>query len=189
MSKQEEKVLLIQKISQGDSNAFRLFYDIYYERINRFVSYLIVEAEVKEDIISDVFVSIWQEREKLKRVQYFDSYLYALVRNKALDSISRSKKSISLDHISLGIVSTDPMPDEAIESKELNEKINKAINDLPERCKLIFLMAKEEDLSYKDIARILTISEKTVNAQMVIAFKRLRASLGDYVGILLFFFL
>lgn len=189
MDNQDYKADLIHKISQGDSNAFRLFYDFYYEKINRFVSYLIADPEAIQDIISDVFISIWQERDKLTRIRHFDSYLYTSVRNKALDYINQSKKSISLDHISLGIMSTDPTPDETFESKELNEKIRIAIDSLPERCKLIFLLAKEEGLSYKDIAKILNISEKTVNAQMVIAFKKLRLILGDYLGILLFFFL
>ena len=77
---------------------------------------------------------------------------------------------------------SDESPEEIQINKELNEIINSAINELPERCRLIFLMAREEGLKYREIAEVLSISEKTVNAQMVTAIKKLTASLKKYLS-------
>lgn len=171
--------VLLRKISQGSLDAFRIFYDNYYSLINRFTSYFISSNESREEIVSDVFLSIWQNQKKLIDIKNFNSFLYTMIHNRSIDYIKKNKDTVSIDTITLGIKSEDHSPEEQLTNKELNQRIQLAVESLPERSKLIFLMAKEEGLKYKDIAKILDISEKTVNAQMVIALKKLRDALSD----------
>jgi len=95
------------------------------------------------------------------------------------------KNNVALGDIPIGIVAKNENPEEIVLNEELRHEIEKSIKELPERCRLIFLMAKEEGLKYREIAEILSISEKTVNAQMVTAIKRIGETLKKYLS---FFF-
>jgi len=177
---------LLRRISEGDQQAFRLFFDSQYPRVNRFVSYLINSRELKEEVISDVFFTVWQQREKLGEIENFNAFLFTIARNKSLDCLKRSLHTRSIDEIPLGIASLDHSPEDRLIHRELYEEISSAIDALPEKCKLVFLMAKEQGLKYREIAEVLKISEKTVNAQMVIALKKLNAALQKYMKSLFF---
>lgn len=177
---------LLGRISKGDQDAFRLFFDSQYPKVNRFVSYLIRKGEVKEEVISDVFLSVWQQREKMTVIVNLDAYLYTLTRNKALDYIRQSAIPVAVEQLSVGFISGDGSPEDNLMNKELDEKIRESIESLPEKCKLVFLMAKEQGLKYREIAEILQISEKTVNAQMVIALKKMNTALHTYLKSILF---
>lgn len=177
---------LLKKISEGNNNAFRIFFDCYYPKVNRFVSYLIKYREIKEEVVSDVFFSIWQQKDKLTKVKDLDAFLYTIARNRAIDYIRQSSYSVKTEQISLGIAVSEKSPEVDLINKELHEEIIKAVNSLPEKCKLIFLMAKEQGLKYREIADVLKISEKTVNSQMVIALKRMSSALAKYMSIVFF---
>ncbi len=172
---------LILRISEGDSDALREFYNIYFDKVFQFASYFIKSEEISQEIVSDVFFSIWNNRKKLPGIINFESYLYTVVKNKAFDYLDKlSRKPEFAKELPLGIFSEDSDPEESLLNKELEQVINKSIEDLPDRCKLIFLMAREDGLKYRDIARILSISEKTVNAQMVTAIKKIGNALKAY---------
>ena len=119
---------------------------------------------------------------KLPEIQNFEAYLYVLTRNKAynyLDKINRNPE-FAFD-LSIEIQANSSNPEELLLSEELEKVINSSINELPERCRIIFLMSREEKLKYQEIADILSISEKTVHAQMVTALKKLNTSLKKYL--------
>lgn len=177
---------LLKKISEGNNNAFRIFFDCYYPKVNRFVSYLIKYREIKEEVVSDVFFSVWQQKDKLPKVKDLDAFLYTIARNRAIDYIRQSSYSVKTEQISLGIAVSEKSPEVDLINKELHEEIIKAVNSLPEKCKLIFLMAKEQGLKYREIADVLKISEKTVNSQMVIALKKMSTALTRYMSIIFF---
>ncbi|MDR2921572.1 MAG: RNA polymerase sigma-70 factor [Tannerella sp.] len=172
--------ILLKRIAADDNEAFRLFYDRYYLQVYRFASYFVDSSLLIEEIVSDVFCIIWQHRKRLSQIDYFERYLYTITKNKAFHYLrSENKMSLTeLDAVS-DKLSHDEDPEYLIVDKELNVSLKKAIDELPERCRLIFLMAREEGLKYKEIAEILSISEKTVNAQMVLAIKKLTKTLGN----------
>ena len=172
---------LLLRISRGDNRAFRTFFDTYYPRINRFTSYIIRSNELREEVVSDFFLTVWKHREKLCKIKDLDAYLYTIARHLALDSLRKILHCHIIEEIPLGIASADDTPEEQLLSEELCKAITQAVNQLPERCKLVFLMAKEQGLKYKEIAKILQISEKTVNAQMVIALKKLNLIMRQYM--------
>lgn len=173
---------LLRKIAQDDNEAFRLFYDSYYLRVYRFASYFADSSLLIEEIVSDVFCIIWQNRKKLSLIESFEKYLYTITKNRAFYYLRKENKITftELDSVS-DTLSHDVNPEYLTIDNELAVSLKEAIEELPERCRLIFLMAREEGLKYKEIAEILSISGKTVNAQMVLAIKKLSKRLGPIV--------
>jgi RNA polymerase sigma-70 factor (ECF subfamily) len=182
MSKSKEDKDLIFKIADGDTHAFKDFYDLYSDKVYQFSSYFIKDAETCEEVVSDVFMNIWHNKERLIEIENLDAYLYIITRNKSynyIDKESRIPDSKSELTSELQIENTDP--ETILLTKELERTINLSIQELPERCRIIFLMSREGNLKYHEIAKILSISEKTVHAQIVTALKKMNTSLKRYL--------
>jgi RNA polymerase sigma-70 factor (family 1) len=186
MKDSETSKLLISQISLGNSDAFSRFFELYSSKVFQFSRYFLRSRETCEEVVSDVFINIWQNKEKLAEVNHIDAYLYVLTRNKAynyLDKISRVPEFIS--EIPVEIQADDANPEGILLTEELEHVIYSAIDDLPEKCRIIFLMSREDKLKYHEIAEILSISEKTVQAQIITALKKLHLSLKKYFYIFL----
>lgn len=186
MKDSENIRILLSRVAENDNVAFRNFYDIFYIHIYRFSGYFVKNEDVKEEIVSDVFLSIWQSRKNLTRIDDIKAYLYITTRNRALFYIKNSNPDnlITLEQLPIGFAAHYETPENIVITEELVKAIQIAIEELPERCKLVFLMAKEEGLKYKEIAQILSISEKTVNAQIVTALKKLSETLQKFMQFL-----
>lgn len=174
---------LVIKISNDDENAFTQLFELYFSKIYKFTGYFTKWEEARQEIVSDVFITLWKNRIKLQDVNNFESYSFILTKNKSLDYLDKysEKPTYPLD-IALEFHNHYETPEGKILTKELEKFISKSINELPERCKLIFKMTRDEGLSYREIAEILSISEKTVNAQMVTAIKKLGHTLRKYLS-------
>lgn len=172
--------VLFKEIAADNSVAFRRLYDSYYLQVYRFASYFVDSSLLVEEVTSDVFCILWEYRKKLSGIANFERYLYTITKNRAFRYLRDTKKYTftELETIS-DKFSSEIDPEYVAIDKELTTSLYEAINELPERCRLIFLMAREEGLKYKEIAEILSISEKTVNAQMVLAIKKLNKRLGE----------
>lgn len=166
---------LLNSISLGDARAFRTFYDITYPVIYRFIHYLLPSKEDCEETVSEVFYIIWKQREALLDVVDFKSWLYIVCRNEAFRFIKQKKKyeSLSLDDIQVDLLIDPAFVDGQLIEEEMQHIYNAAVAKLPSRCKLIYLMVREEKLKYKEIARILSVSEGTIEQQMNIAIKKI----------------
>jgi len=177
---------LMRRIAEDDSDAFRDFYNLFYIKIYRISGYFVKSNELTEEIVSDVFLSVWQRRKKLEKIENIDAYLYTTTRNRSLYYLNHliQENIISIENLPIGYSVYNETPESIVITEELKQALNAAVTELPERCKLIFLMAKEEGLKYKEIAEILSISEKTVNAQMVTALKKLGIALQKYLYII-----
>ena len=175
---------LLHSLTKDDEGAFRKLYDLFFPKIARFAGYYLQSEIHIEETISEVFLELWKQRKNLKSVTNIDGYLYTVTKNKSIRIISQGKnKNItSLDLLNEEFMTSAPGPEEIQLNKELNGLISKAINELPPRCKEVFLLAREENLKYREIANILSISEKTVNAQMVTAIKKLTEKLRNYLS-------
>lgn len=184
VSKQNIKNLL-SSVSSDGRGAFERFYNLYYDQVFRFAYYCLGEKEACKEVVSDVFVSIWKSKARLKEIDNIDTYLYITVRNEALRHISRSNSvnKIQMDQLYSFEPEEEATPEGMLESQEMRELFNLAIDELPEKCRLIFLMIREEGLSTKEVAKILSIQESTVRVQMKIAveklIKRLKSDFPD----------
>jgi RNA polymerase sigma-70 factor (ECF subfamily) len=131
-------------------------------------------------------MTIWESGQKLLEVKDIDSYLYIITRNRAYYYLNKNNPthSVSVEDIPFESLFHTETPEELSITNEFRQKIDEAINDLPERCREIFLLAREEGLKYKEIASKLSLSEKTVNAQMVTAIKRIGNALRQFITFL-----
>ena len=164
-------------------NTFTILYEQQYERLFRFALHFVPDHEDCEDILADVFVAIWENWDTLKKIDNLNSYFFTSVKNRCLKFLNKQnhfEEYIEYLHIHLSIDSTTP--ESLLHSGEMTGIIENALNQLPQRCKLIFLMLKEENLKYKEVADILGISEKTVQAQQIIAKKKLTEIVRHYIN-------
>ncbi len=162
--------------------AFTALYEQQYERLFHFALYFVPEHDDCKDILADVFVTLWENWETLKKLDNPNSYIYTSVKNRCLKFLNRQNKFeeyIKESHVYLKF--DESTPEDDLLTSEMKNIIEDALNQLPKRCKLIFLMLKDENLSYKEVATILNISEKTVQAQQIIAKKRLIQIIDDYL--------
>lgn len=165
----------IFRISKGDQLAFSKFMKSTADGLILFATGFLHQKEIAEDIVSDVFVKIWENRHELCKIQNLKAYLYVSVKNACISEIRKAKKEklISFDELEEykmpSVKSTESL---YINNETLNQ-IQQAIEQLPPKCKLAFSLAKFNGLKYKEIAEVMNISEKTVNNHLVYALKKL----------------
>ncbi|MDR1500151.1 MAG: sigma-70 family RNA polymerase sigma factor [Tannerellaceae bacterium] len=172
---------ILGRVAVGDHDAFRVLYDDLYAVAYRFVHYFLGNRSDCEDVTAGVFFIVWQHREGLPEIRDFKTWLYIVCRNEVYHFLRRKEKfpSVSIDDMAVGLHMTADADSGVIED-EMVRAYDDAIARLPERCKLIFLMVREERLKYKDIAAILSVTEGTVEQQMNIAIRRITAVVREY---------
>ncbi|MDR1402073.1 MAG: RNA polymerase sigma-70 factor [Tannerellaceae bacterium] len=173
---------IINATASGDRRAFRSFYDMAYPAVYRFVNYFLINKGEANDIVSEVFYIIWKRRESLLRIQDIKAYLYITCRNEVYHHLKQKEKyrNISIDDMGIDLSIESTTIDERLIEEDMLKVYNAAIAQLPERCKLVFLMVREENLKYKEIAKILSITEGTVEQQMNIAIRKIMAVVKKY---------
>ena len=166
-----------------DDKAFESLFYLLNAPLIKFCMMYIHQKEAAEDIVSDVFVKCWLSRKNLVEVQNLDTYLFVAVKNQSLNYIKKYS-NIHLVQIEetneIKLVNTFN-PQEELEKKELVFKMEQAIASLPQQCRIIFRLIKEDGLKYKEVAEILDISPRTVQTQLFRAMKKLSVVLSDYL--------
>jgi RNA polymerase sigma-70 factor (ECF subfamily) len=156
----------------------------HYERLCNFAFRLLGSREVAEDIVHDVFLQIWRQRDSFEFREPL-AYLYRAVRNRAA---GHHRHEMMRTRVLAEVLGPDePVePSDSVEQQEardLADAVARAVETLPRRCRLIFTMSREQGLTYAQIADALDLSVKTVEAQMNRAFKLLRARVSGYLGV------
>ncbi|PRD48137.1 RNA polymerase sigma factor [Sphingobacterium haloxyli] len=180
----EEKALL-HALRKSDTSAFQRIYNQYYSLLYIHAYNKLRDRDAAKDIVHDLFANLWQRRESLTVTGKLSSYLYASVRNRILDYISkeRSKASYlaSLTH------RIESQPDEAdyhVREKMLEEQIETVLLQLPPRIREIFELSRKQYLSHKEISQKLNLSEQSVRSYIKDALRALRMKLSMYPWIL-----
>ena len=168
----------------NNHSEFETVFKQYYEGLCRYASMWLKDADESEEIVQLVFVQLWEKREKIQISTSLKSYLYKSVYHSALNTIKHQKIKEEYLHMKQSQIQGNEIKSNQ-SLKELETRIEKALNTLPEQCKLIFSMSRFEDLKYREIADILNISIKTVENQMGKALKLMRHNLSDFLTILL----
>ena len=167
---------LVRKIVLGDQKAFKLIHGLYYKRLCLFAFLFLHSKELSEEAVSDVFYNVWMKREQLAPVRNIRSYLYTAVHNQAID-YQRTKTIQTQDNINvyeLEVEYSEPSAEDMMDRQLLHEQLQTAFDQLPEKCRMIARMHFNDQLQYREIAEILHISRKTVEAQIAIATRKVK---------------
>jgi RNA polymerase sigma-70 factor (ECF subfamily) len=165
---------IIANLRNGNENAFKLIFDIYYRPLTLFAFKYMGDIEESKEIVQEFFIRLWSRHDKIVFEFSLKAYLYQAVRNACLNQIE-SKKAFerkTRDYIPPEISNDDPF--EKMVAAEQEERLMNAIDKLPEKCKQIFFMSRMQNVSNQDIANQLNLSIKTIEGQITIALKRLR---------------
>jgi RNA polymerase sigma-70 factor (ECF subfamily) len=163
------------QIAAGDLKAFRQLFDFFAEKLTHFAYSLSGNKETALEIMDEVFVRIWKNRETLPEIRNLTTYLYTSIKNTSLNYLSRKTRELltePFDFVNVQLEQNET-PEQNLISSEILKKIQTSVENLPPRCKIIFKLVREDGLKYKEVAEILNISIHTVDAQMVNAVKRI----------------
>ena len=183
---------LVKRFTNGDIKAFDSIYSAFNQKLQKFVFTLIKTEPDTEDIVQEVFVKVWENREKLKSYSSFDSYLFSIAYNTTISLLrTRVKENKYVEFIkSVQIEVDEPDFVEGYNSDEMNEKINLLIERMPPKQREVFKMKYFQNCSYKEIAETLGTSINTIENQIVKSHKFLKENLGKaYLSILFFIYL
>jgi RNA polymerase sigma-70 factor, ECF subfamily len=173
----------ITQVSPQNLSSFeRLFKSLFAPLCGYAMKYVSDQDDAK-NIVHEVFIAVWEKFESLPEGTNHKSYLYTAVKNKSLNFIRDRKKHIHLEEMN----EDEPMEENlVIEAQELEREIEMGIESLPEKCREVFQLNRQEGLKYAEIAAKLGISIKTVEAQMSKALAILREQLKEFLVLLIF---
>lgn len=182
-------IQLIDKLRAGDEAALSLIYKKYWQPLYLAAYNVIKDKQLCEDIIQDLFIRLWDHRESIEIKFSLKAYLFASVRYGVYRQIRiGGVRSEIFDDLPERLFAA--APHDRVIHKELITRVSEIIDTLPEKCREVYKLSREECLSHKQIASRLNISTKTVENQLTKALNRLRISLGNFITfqiIVLFF--
>lgn len=178
--------LLIIGLKEGREAIFEDIFKQFYAGLCVYAKKYVYEQEIAEEIVQHLFCRLWEKREHLEIKGSIKAYLFNATRNNCLSHLRHEKiKNNYQQEVITSHTEKDPEFNDTLQEAELSQLIQKTIGELPEQCRKIFLMSREEGLKYKEIAAQLGLSQKTVEAQMGKALKRIRKVLEAYLTIIL----
>nr|WP_294795342.1 RNA polymerase sigma-70 factor [uncultured Mucilaginibacter sp.] len=181
--KKEHILPLWQRICFNDDvKAFESFYYLLYDALVRFSMMYIHQREEAEEIVTNVFVKSWINRSNMQHVERPDTYFFVAVKNQSLNHLKKYSSIHVVPVEDSGDVNLidNADPQFQLEKKELHFYLDKSIDALPQQCRIIFKLIKEDGLKYKEVAEILNISPRTVQTQLFRAMHKLTVSLTAY---------
>ena len=175
---------LLEKIAcDSDLAAFQKIYFLYYERLLKLACSFVKQTEAAEEIVDDVFIKVWANRAKLNQVNNLTVYLYVAVKNQSLNYNQANRITyVDIESVGFELKDINASVEDVLITAELAKVINEAIQRLPEQCKLVFKLVKEDHLKYRNVAEILHISPKTVEYHMGNALKTIAAAISTSPG-------
>lgn len=172
----DDNILILKLIKEGDRLAFRHLFETWFTPLCRFMHLYIPEKTIVEELTLDLFMHIWENRQTLQIQVSLKAYLFQAARNKCLNELRKQKNTVSLDEISGEIIDAGVY---SLEETELQNLIQEAVLALPDKCREVFDLSRNESLSNREIADRMNISVKTVEAQITKALKRIKNFLGE----------
>ncbi|MBK6400073.1 MAG: RNA polymerase sigma-70 factor [Bacteroidetes bacterium] len=183
-SNETEIVLALQN---GDEKAMETLFRTYYQRLCNYANTILNDLDESEEVVQQMFVQLWEKREKMEITSSVQSYLFRSVRNTCLNKIKHSKvRQMHAEEVTALAQQSEPATETTFHN-ELQSQIQVAIESLPEQCRLVFKLSRFEELKYSEIAEQLGISVKTVENHMGKALKIMRERLKDYLVVWLLF--
>lgn len=176
MTRIANDILLLRQIREGNEEAFKSLFETYFTPLCRFIYLYLEDSEVAEELAMDIFIYLWENRESFQIQLSLKAYLFQAARNKCLNELRKKKETVSLDDAEVANINANAS---TLETEELYRLIHEAILSLPEKCREVFVLSRQESLTNQEIAQKLNISVKTVEGQITTALKKIKKFLGD----------
>lgn len=179
MTRKEIFELQEQIAGFSDQLAFKQLFEHYYYRLFQFAASIVKDKEIAEEIVEDLFIRLWDKRFTLHNISNLDVYLYVAIRNHGFNHVSRRAPLKTIDPDQLDVICGElvPTPEDLMVASELLQQVNRAVHQLPPRARIVYKLVKEDGLSYKEVAKVLGISPRTVENHIAAAIKKITASL------------
>jgi RNA polymerase sigma-70 factor (ECF subfamily) len=184
MLAEDISILSLKVSEQDDERAFEQIFLHFYPRLFSFALAYLKNRDWATEVVEDALIYIWENRKVLPAVKNLTYYLYVATRNGALNCLKKNRReaTLHLDEAQPDAMQFHRDPENILISEEILQSIEKAISALPAKCQLIFRLVKEEGLKYREVAELLGISVKTVEAQMSIALRRIQEALPQHLS-------
>jgi RNA polymerase sigma-70 factor (ECF subfamily) len=179
-----EEISLRKEIANGSESAFEKLFRLYYSSLTGYAFNILKDRDLAEGTAQEVFVKFWEKRSEISIEQSLKAYLFRAVFNKCMNL--KKHDEVKKNYQTEKLATADQYSDSSLTQWELQEKIELAIQQLPEQCQKIFRLCKIDGMKYKEIADELGISIKTVENQMGKALKILRKSLAGLLAFILY---
>lgn len=173
-------------INKLDEVTFEKLFRNHFKGLTWFAVRYVKDVETAREIVQDAFIHLWEKRDTIDLSKSVKSYLASSVYNKSLNYI-RDNKKFDRDILTFENLFPDAAYDQTdrLITAELDKKIKEAIDELPEKCREVFVMSRFQNLKYQEIADKLQISVKTVETQMSKALQHMREKLSEYMPVIL----
>ncbi|MFD2966870.1 RNA polymerase sigma factor [Sphingobacterium bambusae] len=176
---------LIGLLKTDDRRAFQELYERYWEKLFFTAARTLGNPEEAEECVQDIFCNLWLRRESLLLKHSFHTYLSVATKYKVIDKLQqRHRNRVALAEAVIYLSTTEPSVETHILEKELMERLTASITALPEKCRLVYQLSREQYKTHKEIALELGISEKTVNNHLVKALRDIKNALVGTIPLL-----
>lgn len=171
---------LIYRITRGDEKAFEAFMDEYSTSLYHYVYAIIRDSDTVEELVSDVFMEVWNKRKTLLQIEHMSGWLHTVAYRKAVSALRHEgtiPSHVNIDDVENFNISPVEAADDAMIEQEEVDMLYEAIDSLPAKCKHVFYLAKIDKIPYKEISNMLSISVATINYHVGFAMDALKKKL------------
>ena len=177
----DEKALF-RLVAAGDKEAFRQLFHHYNKMLQPFVTRLTRSSQAAEEVLQEVFLKLWLHRDRLAEADHPSAYIFRIVSNESVNWLrAQAKDNKLLEAIRPLAVEAAPSPEQSFSYREMEMRLNEAVERLPLACRRIYRMSREQYMRIPEIAHALNLSDSTVKNQLVKALKSIRLHIGDIV--------
>lgn len=170
----ELKDLLSEVALNNSRVSFKRLYLLYYNKMFSLAKSIVKSDVVAEEVTDDLFLNLWMQRAKLLQIGNFTYYCYTAIKNKCLTHLSKPQvRKVDIDDIELEVADSSATGEDLLVCEDLTKTIDSSLKALPEQCRLVFKLLREDGLKYRQVAELLDISIKTVEYHMGNALKRI----------------
>lgn len=171
----------VHRLIEGDKSAFEYLYRKFWNKIYDFTRLYITSTADAEEVVHDVFVKLWDIHPMINEEKNFEGFLFIMTRNIIFDRFRKSFNESFYKMTLLDAFEESYSIEDELDAADLHEYIKSLISQLPPRCQEVFRLSREQNMTYKEIAELLSLSEKTVEHHISDALKFLRSRLELYL--------
>lgn len=173
---------LLQRAAAGSQDAFTALFHLYRHKLYSFLLRTTGSPQIAEDVIQDIFLKLWKDRENLVNIEQFGHYIYRMAQNQVINAMKRmARETLILAELKQQQTAAMSEAEDNLSLREIKEKLQTALDKLPPKQKLVFTLSRDQGLRHDEIARRLNISPSTVNNHMIEALRRLRRQLQSHL--------